>query len=73
MMTKFIVQKCHEGKNIGPSEIVYSNSHLKAAKTVAPGDNLRHAGKLGELRVRVRAVDKPATEVCFYSDLPHSN
>lgn len=69
-MSKFFVQECCEGKNVRMPEVVYANSDLEAARTVVPRDNLRHAGKLGELRVRVRDVNRPATDVCFYSD-PH--
>jgi hypothetical protein len=72
-MTKFIVQECQEGRNVGSSEVVYANSDLEAAKTVATGCDLRRKGKLGGLRVKVRVAANPGTEALFYADPPHSN
>jgi hypothetical protein len=51
--------------------MVSANFDLEAAETVAHREGLRRAGKLGELHVRVQAVDKSATEVRFYSNPPH--
>lgn len=70
-MTKFIVQECVDGRNVGPSQTIYANSDIEAARVVVSGCELRRKGKLGELRVRVRAVSNP--EVCFYADTPHSS
>jgi hypothetical protein len=72
MMTKFIVQECQEGRNVGVLEVVYANSDLEAARATAIGCDLRRAGKLGELRVKVRVAAHPAMETLFYCDLPHS-
>ena len=72
-MTKFVEQECHEGRNVGAPKAVDANSDLEAAKTVAPGCDLRRKGKLRELRVKVRVEAQPARETLFYSDPPHSN
>ncbi|SRR5713226_5297718 len=70
-MTRFIVQECDQGRNIGPNETIYANSDIEAAQAVVYGCNLRRKGKLGELRVRVREADGRRDEVCFYADPPH--
>jgi hypothetical protein len=72
-MTKFIVQECNQGRNVGPSQTIYANSDIEAARAVVHGCDLRRKGKLGELRVRVRAASARGEEICFYSDPPHSN
>ena len=72
-MTKYRVQECRDGKNVGPSQVIYANTDMEAAKAVAHGSELRRKGKLGELRVRVWTTTNPATEIAFYADLPHSS
>jgi hypothetical protein len=74
MMTKFLVQKCDQGADVGPRQMIYANSDIDAAHSVVPSDDLRRLGKLGELRVRVRAAEAPPNqEIYFFSDSPHSN
>jgi hypothetical protein len=70
-MTKYRVQGCEEGKNVGASEIVYANTDLEAAQSVAFGVELRRKGKLGELRARVWTTVDPVTETAFHADVPH--
>ena len=53
-MTKFAVQECKEGRNVGQSQTIFANSEFEAAKAIVVGYDLRQEGKLGELRARVR-------------------
>lgn len=71
-MTKFNVQECKEGRNVGQSQTIFANSELEAAKAVVVGCDLRQEGKLGELRARVRAKSAESREVCCYAD-PNSH
>jgi len=66
-MTKYHVQECRMGKAVGGWMEVYANSDLEAAEKIV-GPNLRRAGKLGELRARVRAASNPKNETDFYAD-----
>src|SRR5947209_5000532 len=54
-MTKYHVQECKGGVAVHDWEEIYANNDQEAAEKVA-GPNLRRAGKLGELRARVRPV-----------------
>jgi hypothetical protein len=71
-MTKYQVQECNAGKNVGAWVVVYANDALSAAEKVAIGTELRDRGKLGEIRVRVRTTALPITETAFYADVPHA-
>jgi hypothetical protein len=65
-MTKFLVQKCDQGVDVGPRQTIYANSDIDAALNVVAGDDLRRLGKLGELRVRVRAAEAPPDQVIYF-------
>ncbi len=66
-MTKYLVQECNMGKAVGGWQEIFANSELEAAQKVVSGE-LRRAGKLGELRVRVRVASDTKTETDFYAD-----
>jgi hypothetical protein len=66
-MTKYHVQECKMGKAVGGWVEVCANSDLEAAEKIV-GPNLRRAGKLGELRARVRAVGNLKKQIDFYAD-----
>ena len=64
-MRDYLVQKWFDGKADRWQEIS-ANSELEAAERVV-GTNLRTAGKLGELRARVRVVGNLSKETAFYA------
>jgi hypothetical protein len=70
-MTKYQVQECDAGKNVGAWVMVYANDALSAAQKVTIGAELRNRGKLGEMRARVRTTVPPIKETAFYADVPH--
>lgn len=70
-MTKYQVQECDAGRNVGPWVMVYADDTLSAAQKCAVGAKLRVRGKLGEMRARVRTTVPPIKETTFYADVPH--
>ena len=66
-MSKYLVQECNMGKAVGGWQEIYANSDIEAAQKVVNGV-LRRAGKLGELRVRVRVANDSKAETDFYAD-----
>jgi hypothetical protein len=65
-MNQYHVQECKGGKVIADWQEIYADNDQEAAEKVA-GPNLRRAGKLGELRARVRSVGNLKNETAFYS------
>jgi hypothetical protein len=70
-MTKYQVQECDAGRNVGTWVVVHARDALSAAQKVAIGAELRDRGKLGEMRARVRTTVPPIKETAFYADVPH--
>jgi hypothetical protein len=66
-MKKYYVQKCKHGVAVADWLEIYANSEDEAAKKLVRG-TLRRAGKLGELRVRVRECGNLNNPTNFYAD-----